>query len=44
MNPYLKENKNIANEIEEQDREHYDIMVDKKKKKVDKKTEKEVKE
>ena len=41
---YLKENKNIANEIEEQVREHYDIMVDKKKKKVDKKTEKEVKE
>ena len=41
---YLKENKNIANEIEEQVREHYDIMVDKKKKKVEKKTEKEVKE
>lgn len=41
---YLKENKNIANEIEEHVREHYDIMVDKKKKKVDKKTEKEVKE
>ena len=41
---YLKENKNIANEIEEQVREHYDIMVDKKKKKLDKKTEKEVKE
>ena len=41
---YLKENKNIANEIEEQVREHYDIMVDKKKKKVDKKTEKEAKE
>ena len=41
---YLKENKNIADEIEEQVREHYDIVVDKKKKKTDKKTEKEVKE
>ena len=41
---YLKENKNIANEIEEEVREHYDIMVDKKKKKTDKKAEKEVKE